>query len=165
MWFKLHGVKEIYSDLEKYYDSREELSEFAIIEPSTIEYFSILDHLMKYFGYRGGALLYYLNPAPGSEPSIALVQIDGQEDVDKMVDAHTQRKTKICHLYIVNGAGFYAEDGYAWQSDDEGRPWQSDVDGRIEEVPEQDDMSPVMKKQRVDEYALHPLLIPLNIIL
>ena len=157
MRFKIHSVKEIYSDLQKYYDSREELAEFAITEPATVEYYILSQHLTAYFGYKGDAQLYYLNPVHGSEPSTALVKIDRQEDVDKMVDAHAHERTKICHLYIVNGVGFYDEDGRPWQPDDEGHPWQpyeeDRLSGSADEEAEQDDMSPVMKKRRADEEA------------
>ncbi|TVU50914.1 hypothetical protein EJB05_02311, partial [Eragrostis curvula] len=51
----------------------------------------------------GGAKLYYLNPVPGSTPSIGygLKKIDGQEDVNELVLAHAEQRTKICHLYLV----------------------------------------------------------------
>jgi hypothetical protein len=68
-----------------------------------------------------------------------------------MVDAHAKESTKICHMYIVNGAGFYNEDGFPWQSDDDDRPYQYDDEGSAEDEAEQDDTSPVMKKQRPDE--------------
>jgi len=157
MRFKIHSVKEIYSDLQKYYDSREELSEFAITEPATVEYYILSQHLTAYFGYKGDAQLYYLNHVPRFEPSTALVKIDRQEDVDKMVDAHAHERTDICHLYIVNGVGFYDEDGRPWQPDDEGHPWQpyeeDCLSGSADEEAEQDDTSPVMKKRRADEEA------------
>ena len=61
------------------------------------------------------------------------------------------------HLYIVNGVGFYDEDGRPWQPDDEGHPWQpyeeDHLSGSADEEAEQDDTSRVMKKRRADEEA------------
>jgi len=52
------------------------------------------------------------------------------------------------HLYIVNGVGFYDEDGRPWQPDDEGHPWQpyeeDRLSGSADEEAEQDDTSPMM---------------------
>ena len=110
MRFILHSVKELYSDLREYYDSREELGEFAFTEsPTTVKFVTMLEAL-KPFGYRGGGQLYYLNPAPGSQPSTGLVQmdglvqIDGQEEVDQLMLAHEKERIKTCHLYLVTGS-------------------------------------------------------------
>jgi hypothetical protein len=148
MHFKLHGLKKIYPGLQKYYDSREELAEIAITDLDQVAYWFLSQHLTMYYGYKGDAEWYYRDPIPGSQE---LVKIKGPEDVVSMVDAHAKESTKICHMYIVNGAGFYNEDGFPWQSDDDDRPYQYDDEGSAEDEAEQDDTSPVMKKQRPDE--------------
>lgn len=104
MRFIFHSVKELYSDLKEYYDSREELGQFTITKPATTVKFVTMLEALKPFGYRGGGQLYYLNPAPGSQPSTGLVQIDGQEEVDQLVLAHAKERTKTCHLYLVTGS-------------------------------------------------------------
>jgi len=103
MRFILHSVKELYSDMKKYYDSREELGQFTIVKPATSVEFVTMLGALKPFGYRGDGQLYYLNPAPGSQPSTGLVHIDGQEEVNELVLAHEKEETKICHLYLVKG--------------------------------------------------------------
>ncbi|XP_066316111.1 uncharacterized protein [Miscanthus floridulus] len=114
MRFILHSVKELYSDLKKYYDSREELGQFTIIKPTTSVEFVTMLGALKPFGYRGDVQLYYLNPAPGSQPSTGLVQIDGQEEVNELVLAHEKEGTKICYLYLVKGCN---DDLYGDMSD------------------------------------------------
>ena len=96
-------MKELYSDLKKYYDSREELCQFTIVKPATSVEFVTMLGALKPFGYRGDGQLYYLNPAPGSQPSTGLVPIDGQEEVNELVLAHEKEGTKICHLHLVKG--------------------------------------------------------------
>ena len=90
MRFILHSVKELYSDMKKYYDSREELGQFTIVKPATSVEFVTMLGALKPFGYRGDGQLYYLNPAPGSQPSTRLVKIDGQEEVNQLMHAHAQ---------------------------------------------------------------------------
>jgi hypothetical protein len=153
MRFKIHSVKEIYSDLQMYYDSQEDLVEFTLRKPATVQYYALFQQLYAYFGFKGDAQLYYRNPAPGINPATALVKIDGQEDIDKMVDVHAHKRTKICHLYIVNGLGFNDENGYHWIPE-EGfyLPYEQDpVSGSVAEEDELDDTSPEMKKQHADE--------------
>lgn len=98
MRFKIHSVKEIYSDLQMYYDSQEDLVEFTLRKPATVQYYALFQQLYAYFGFKGDAQLYYRNPAPGINPATALIKIDGQEDIDKMVDAHAHKRTKICFI-------------------------------------------------------------------
>ncbi|CAD6213987.1 unnamed protein product [Miscanthus lutarioriparius] len=52
MRFILHSVKELYSDLKKYYDSREELGQFTITKPATTVKFVTMLGALKPFGYR-----------------------------------------------------------------------------------------------------------------
>jgi len=96
--------------LEQLFLKIEELGEFAFTEsPTTVKFVTMLEAL-KPFGYRGGGQLYYLNPAPGSQPSTGLVQmdglvqIDGQEEVDQLMLAHEKERIKTCHLYLVTGS-------------------------------------------------------------
>ncbi|KAG2561423.1 hypothetical protein PVAP13_8KG217000 [Panicum virgatum] len=104
MRFKIHRVKELYYDLQKYADNRDELSQITIGAPAnSIEYAESVAALIEH-GYTQDARLYYLSPVPGSEPSTGLLKIDGQEDVMQMVSAHAEQRTKICHLYLVNGS-------------------------------------------------------------
>ena len=52
MKFKVHKVKQLYSDLQKYGDSRDELSQFSIGAPAiSIEYAELLGAL-NHHGYR-----------------------------------------------------------------------------------------------------------------
>jgi hypothetical protein len=81
-----------------YYDSQEDLAEFTLRKPATVQYYALFQQLYAYFGFKGDAQLYYRNPSPGINPATALVKIAGQEDIDKMVDAHAHKRTKICHL-------------------------------------------------------------------
>ena len=83
MNFKVHRVKQIYSDLRLYDGSREQLSQFAILKPQTIEYQFMLQCLHTH-GFTGSAKLYYLPPF--SEPPAGLVLIDGEENIKKMVN-------------------------------------------------------------------------------
>jgi len=102
MRFKVHRVKELYPDLQKYSDSRDELDQFTILAPAiSIEYALFVESLVP-FGYIKGALLYYLSPVPGSEPQTGLLSIDGPDEVRQMVSAHVEQGTKICHLYLVS---------------------------------------------------------------
>ena len=104
MKFKVHKVKQLYSDLQKYGDSRDELSQFSIGAPAiTIEYAELLGAL-NHHGYTWDAQLYYLSPIPGSQPSTGLFKIDGPDEVRQMVSVHVEQGTKICHLYLVNGS-------------------------------------------------------------
>jgi hypothetical protein len=59
----------------------------------------------------------------------------------------------LINLYIVNGLGFYDENGCHWIPE-EGfyLPYEQDpVSGSVAEEDELDDKSPEMKKQRADE--------------
>jgi hypothetical protein len=53
MQFILHLVKELYSDMKEYCDSREELGEFTITKPATIIKFVTILESLKPFGYKG----------------------------------------------------------------------------------------------------------------
>jgi hypothetical protein len=115
MQFKVHTVKELYPDLDKYYDNREEnIGMFNIIEPGIVD-FDLLEKSLRCFGYNGGAEVYYLNPGPGSTPSIGygLTRIVGHKEVNEFVRAHAEAMTKICHLYLVGpedvSIGFYSQ--------------------------------------------------------
>ena len=109
--FKVHRVKQIYSDLRLYDGSREQLSQFAILKPQTIEYHFMVQCLCKN-GYTGSAELYYLPPL--SEPATGLVHIAGEEDIKKMMTVHAEKETRNCHLYIVGGLYDDAETAYGY---------------------------------------------------
>jgi hypothetical protein len=99
---------ELYLDLNKYYDNREEadIGMFNIVHPSTTIEWVVMSDALRHFGYNGAA--------GGNELSIGygLIKIVGrQEEVNEMVRAHGG--TKICHLYIVGpeevSIGFYSQ--------------------------------------------------------
>ena len=100
MNFKVHRVKQIYSDLRLYDGSQEQLSQFAILKPQTIEYQFMLQCLHTH-GFTGSAELYYIPPF--SKLPAGLVLIDGEEDVKKMVSVHEELSIRNFHLYLVNG--------------------------------------------------------------
>jgi hypothetical protein len=108
---------ELYPDLNKYYDNREEadIGMLNIVHLATTIDWAVMSDALRPFGYNGAAELYYMNPAVGgNELSIGygLIKIVGrQEEVNEMVRAHGG--TKICHLYIVGpeevSIGFYSQ--------------------------------------------------------
>ena len=76
MRFMVHRVKELYPDLQKYGDSRDELGQFSIRAPAiSIEYAELVGSL-EHHGYTKDALLYYLSHVLGSEPPTGLLLID-----------------------------------------------------------------------------------------
>ena len=89
MCFKVHHVKEVYSDLWKYGDSRDQLSQFRILKPQTIEYHFMVQCPCNNHGYKGSVELYYLPPL--SEPATGLVRITREEDVKKMMTVHAEQ--------------------------------------------------------------------------
>jgi hypothetical protein len=117
MRFKVHTVKELYPDLNKYCDNREEgnIGMFNNVHSTTTIEWVMMSDALRPFGYNGAAELYNMNPAAGgNELSIGygLIKILGQqEEVNEMVLAHGG--TKICHLYIVGpeevSIGFYSQ--------------------------------------------------------
>ena len=76
MKFKVHKVKELYFDLQKY-DLRGELREFSIVRPAITVKFATFTEALRWHGYIRDVEVYYLNPAPWSEPSTGLVKIVG----------------------------------------------------------------------------------------
>lgn len=78
------------------------MREFAISSPSTTVEFATFMNALRMHGYILDADVYYLNPAPFSQPSTGLVKIVGAEEINQMVHAHAQVGTKICHLYLVS---------------------------------------------------------------
>jgi len=99
MRFKVFKLEELYSDLEKY-DIRADLRGFAI-KGRSVKFHKFM-RALTYIGHIFDSEVYYLNPAPWSEPSTGLVKIVGPEEVNQMVHAHAQEGTKICHLYLVS---------------------------------------------------------------
>jgi len=94
MRFKVHMVKQVYSDLQKYDDERDDIAQVTICKPeTTIEYHKMVEVLHP-FGYAGDAQLYYLDPVPGIEVSAGLVKINGAEDVKLMVNDHAKAGIK-----------------------------------------------------------------------
>ena len=104
MRFKVHMVKQLFSDLQKYDDERDNIVQVTLCksENTTIEYHKM--EILDPFGYTGDAELYYLLPVPGINLLDGLKRINGAEDVKLMVDDHAKAGTKICHLYLVNKA-------------------------------------------------------------
>ena len=103
MRFKVHMVKQLYYDLQKYDDERDDIGQVTLYnsENTTIEYHKMVE-ILDPFGYTGDAELYYLLPVPGINLLDGLKRINGAEDVKLMVDDHAKAGTKICHLYLVN---------------------------------------------------------------
>jgi len=112
--FKVHRVKQIYSDLRLYDDSQDQLSQFAILKPQTVEYQFMLQFLHTH-RFTGSAELYYIPPF--SKLPAGLVLIDGEEDVKKMVSVHEELSIRNFHLYLVNGGD------YIMHSDDDEAPY------------------------------------------
>ena len=99
MRFKVFKLEELYSDLEKY-DIRADLRGFAI-KGRSVKFHKFM-RALTYIGHIFDSEVYYLNPAPWSKPSIDLVKIVGEDDVNQMVRAHAEQGTKICLLYLVS---------------------------------------------------------------
>jgi hypothetical protein len=74
-----------------------------------------MSNALRPFGYHGRAELYYMNPAARRSLLIGyrLNKIEGQEEVNEMVLAHANKRTKICNLYMVGpeevSIGFYSQ--------------------------------------------------------
>ncbi|CAD6267145.1 unnamed protein product [Miscanthus lutarioriparius] len=68
MKFKVHKVKELYSDLQKY-DLQGELREFSIVRPAITVKFATFTEALRWHGYIRDVEVYYFNPAPWSELS------------------------------------------------------------------------------------------------
>ncbi|KAG2578222.1 hypothetical protein PVAP13_6NG209700 [Panicum virgatum] len=114
MNFKVHHVKEVYSKLWLYDDSRDQLIQFAVLKLQTIE-FKFMLQCLHIHGFTGSAELYYIPPF--SKLPAGLVLIDGEEDVKKMVSVHLELSIRNFHLYLVNGGD------YIMHSDDDEAPY------------------------------------------
>ena len=94
-------MKELYPDLLEI-DSQDKLSKITVgASANSIVYVELVGALS---GIHRDIGLYYLSPDPRSKPPNGLLKIDAPGDMTQMVSAHAEQRTKICHLYLVNGS-------------------------------------------------------------
>ena len=94
-------MKELYPDLLEI-DSQDKLSKITVgASANSIVYVELVGALS---GIHRDVGLYYLSPDPRSKPPNGLLKIDAPDDMTQMVSAHAEQRTKIFHLYLVNGS-------------------------------------------------------------